>query len=645
MAAITIQNVMKQFGDRVVLDGVSIELQPGEIVGLVGPNGAGKTTLFRLIAGHMQPDFGTVTRARGLAVGYLPQIPEVDLERTLHDEVLSAFEDVLALEQKMLALSEQIAEHHDTQRGHELMAQYDKITAQFQTSGGYEYEQRVGEILGGLGFEPADYKLKMNVLSGGQKCRAALAKLLLRDTSYLLLDEPTNHLDIDAVRWLEKFLAGHHGGAAIISHDRYLLDRVASRIIEVDQARLKSYTGNYSTYAETRRVERLTQERQFDKDAAFLEKERDFIARHLAGQRSNEAKGRRTRLERRMAAGEFVTQRPGERATLKISFDTEVDPGRVVLRSDGLAKGFERRPLFSDLNLMLQATQRLGITGPNGTGKSTLLKVLLGEMPASAGSIERDPRAAVGYFSQDASELDSGSTVIGEIRAVRSGWSEQQVRTTLGAFLFSGEDVFKPIRVLSGGERARVRLLKLILAQPNVLVLDEPTNHLDIPSREALEEALDDFPGAILAVSHDRYFLDRIVDRLLVIRPEGHRHFLGNYTAYVESLEREQSAAATAREAAQEADKAKRSASQGSGAAKARPSGGKKQRSPLDRMTVEELEKRIAEREAKIDELNHRFADPQTYRDPELAGRLQAELTLVRAELDEAMEAWSRQVT
>ncbi|MBI5865700.1 MAG: ABC-F family ATP-binding cassette domain-containing protein [Planctomycetes bacterium] len=637
MGSIVLQNVTKQFGGQIVLDDATLELHTGETVGIVGPNGAGKTTLFRLIMGRFPPDLGTVTRSKGLAVGYLSQDPEVDLSATLHDEVLSAFRDVLDLETRMHAVAAEITEMHGTPEEAGLLEQYARLEAQFVAADGYSIETQLKEIVGGLGFSESDYKLPMSALSGGQKCRVALAKLLLQDSTYLLLDEPTNHLDIGAVRWLEKFLAGHHGGAAIISHDRYLLDRLAERIIEVDRGRVTSYPGNYSNYARTRELRRLTQDRQFEKDRDFIEKERDFIARNIAGQRSSEAKGRRTRLERRIAAGEFVLERTSDRKAVRLDFSADAPGPRTIFRAEGLAKGYQNKPLFADVSFEISAGQALGIIGPNGTGKSTLLKILMGRLPADAGIYEVDRKAVIGYFAQDALELDPTRTILEEIHTVRQDYSEQQARSILGRFLFSGDDVFKSVGKLSGGEQSRVRLIKLMLCNPNVLVLDEPTNHLDIPSREALESALDEYPGTIVAVSHDRYFLDRIVDRLLIIGSCAVTKFNGNYSMYVEQFERDSKAAVTneSRAAPQRADKP------APVQAKAKINKYAKG-TRFDRMSLEEVEAFIFEHEQRLAELTDRFSDPALARDRDALQRLNMEMNTLRGQLAEAEAAWNR---
>ncbi|HOO18178.1 MAG TPA: ABC-F family ATP-binding cassette domain-containing protein [Phycisphaerae bacterium] len=644
MGLIRVQNVTKQFGGQVVLNDVSVEFSTGHVVGLVGPNGAGKTTLFKLITGQLAPDLGTVTLSKGLEVGYLPQEPEVAEGQTLHDEVLSVFADVLALEQKLQGISEQMAAQPAGPALDELMQQYDRTTARFEAAGGYTYEQRLGEILGGLGFSQADYKLPMAALSGGQKCRAALAKLLLQESQFLLLDEPTNHLDIDAVRWLEKFLAGHHGGAVIVSHDRYLLDRLAERIVEVEGARLRSFPGNYTNYVQTKAVRQLTQDRQFVNDRAFIQKEREFIAKHMGKQRTAEAKGRLKRLERRLAAGEFTLERTSQREKIKIRFgeaDRQVTAGKDVLSVRGLSKAYGEKRLFTDLSLTVPAGSRLGITGPNGTGKTTLLKIVLGQVRADAGEFDLDVKASVGYYAQEATELDPNRTVVQEILTVRQEWLESHARSYAARFLFRGEDPFKRVSQLSGGEQSRVRLMKIILANPNVLILDEPTNHLDIASREVLEEALLEFPGTIIAVSHDRYFLDRICDHLLVMRSNEHALYGGNYSYYIRQVEAERESAAMAAGAEKRPKAAKGGKTPRGGGQDAAAAVEKPQRTRFHKLRLEELEQLIIDLETRLMELHERFGEPELYHDATGVSELREELDAVQAELAEAEQEWN----
>jgi ATP-binding cassette subfamily F protein 3 len=633
MASIRVQDVTCQFGGQVVLRNVTLDLHDGEIVGVVGPNGAGKSTLFKIIADMIPLELGTVTRSKGLEVGYLPQEPQLDSSRSLREESSAALAEVAALEERMHALAERIAAEHGTPNEAALLADYDRVTTRFHAAGGYDAAQRLREIISGLGFLDSDLDRPVGTLSGGQKCRVALARMLVEDRQFLLLDEPTNHLDLDAVRWLERFLAGHHGGAAIISHDRYLLDRVAQKIVEVDKQSITVYTGNYTIYAETKELRRLSGERQFEKDAAFLAKERDFIARHMAGQRSKEAQGRRARLERRLAAGEFILEKPKERRGLEFNFDGEREVGGPVLRAEGLAKTYGPRRLFTDLSLQVDAGVRMGITGPNGTGKTTLLKILLGQMEPDAGEVQLQPRMALGHYAQDSGALPPEQNPLGVMLAHRAGLTEARARGLLGRFGFRGDDVFKPFAKLSGGEQSRVRLLSLILDNPNVLVLDEPTNHLDISAREALEDALQEYPGAIIVVSHDRYFLDRVVDQLMVIRPESVRLYRGNYDFYIAEVEREAAEAATAEKA-----KAKR---EGTGRKDSRQAQSTRPTSRFDRLTIEEIEARIMSQEEEIGLLTERFAEPEVYRDPAAMAELQSKINDLKSELTLLDNAWN----
>ena len=632
MSVVTVHTVAKQYGTQVVLSEATFELHAGETVGLVGANGSGKTTLFRLITGELEPDLGTITCSRGLKIGYLPQEPRISPKKTLHEEVGSVFADLLELEEKVHAAADQMAGEQDPQRLAELMATYDRLNDRFVVAGGHTFEARLNEILGGLGFTEADHRLPMSVLSGGQKCRAALAKLLLRDRSLLLLDEPTNHLDIDAVRWLEKFLAGHHGGAVIVSHDRYLLDRLCDRILELERTRVSSYPGNYSNYAKAKHVRTLTQQRQFAQDTVFIKKEQAFIAKHLAGQRTKEAQGRRTRLARRLKAGEFVTENVAREKTTKLSFE-QADAGQgCLLRCDGLTKRYDDNVLFENLSFQVQAGQRLGITGPNGTGKTTLLKIVLGQVKAELGQVELDPKRSVGYYEQEsATTLDPNRTVLDEFKADYPDRKDEHIRSMLGAYLFSGEDVFKPLGALSGGEQSRVRLAKLIMQSPEMLILDEPTNHLDIASREALESALSDFGGAVIVVSHDRYFLDRIVDHLLVMRKEGCQLYPGHYSYYIDLVEQERTQQQQAKVGRQKKRKA--------AAQKARPPS-----TPYDHLDLDEIEERIMARETELTALNERFGDASVYQDLDALALLREKVDEVKQALEDLNTAWEAHV-
>ncbi|MCB9851241.1 MAG: ABC-F family ATP-binding cassette domain-containing protein [Phycisphaerales bacterium] len=635
MGSVSLHGVHHQFGGQVVLSDVSFEARSGETIGLVGPNGAGKSTLMRIVAGIITPDQGKISCTRGMRVGYLAQEPQLSPDRTLREEVATAFAHIDAWEQELHDVSDRIAQlppgpEHDAQ-----MRAYDRLHAQIEAAGGYRRNESIGEILSGLGFSIPDLDLPIRVLSGGQRCRAALAKLLLCDDDMLLLDEPTNHLDIDAVRWLERFLTSHRGGAVVVSHDRYLLDRIVQKIVEVDRCTLNNYPGNYSNYVAVKARSRLTQERQREKDAAYLRKERDFIAKHGAGQRSKEAKGRRTRLERRLADGEFVLEKPPAPPELQLAF-AKMDPlDSTALRARGLAKSYDNKRLFADLNLQVESGTCCAITGPNGTGKTTLLRILNNLLEADDGEVSVHARATVGYYAQEAAPPVDKHSVLEALIAAHPTLSEQQARNVLAPFGFRGDFVFKTLCQLSGGEHSRLRLLMLLLETPNMLLLDEPTNHLDVTARESLEAALEEYPGTIITVSHDRYFLDRLADQLLVIRPNGHTVHAGNYSSYVEAQEQ-------AREAAPRPTKPTRAPINEKPTAKepAKP----RATAAYDSHSLEEIETLVAEQEEHIASLNAQFASPEVYRNAEALTALRADLAEAQEKLTILESAWEERV-
>ncbi len=641
MGTITLDRVSKQFGTQVVLEEVSLQLHTGRVVGLVGRNGAGKTTLFRIIAGLLEPDLGSVAVSRGVTIGYLPQEPQLDPDRTLGEEVGTGLADITSIEERLAQLSEDIAERHDTKGHEELMRRYDRLHAEFVAAGGYNVKKRLGEVLGGLGFSQDELGIRVGLLSGGQRCRAALARLLLQQRHYLLLDEPTNHLDLDTIDWLERFLTSHRGGALVVSHDRYLLDRIAESIIELEDRRIRSFPGNYSSYVRISQTQALAQERQYLRDKAFIDKEQDFIARYHAAQRGREARGRRTRLQRRLEAGEFELERPRTRRTVGIDLGQPDKQSGTVIRGDGLNKAYDGKRLFAGLNVRVDAGERFGITGPNGTGKTTLLRILLGKIKPDDGQVEILRGSTIGYHAQQVEPLTATHNVVEEVLRLRPTWREAEARSLLAQFQFRGDDAFKRVKDLSGGEQSRLRLLRLLLDAPNVLVFDEPTNHLDIPSREALEDALRNFAGTVVVVSHDRYFLDRIVQRLLVIRPETHATYVGNYSDYV----RQTQEAATAREkpAADNVSPAEKQKAPPTTTPPQAPAAPSKRldTSRFDALSIERIEELLIEQEDRVASLQARFGDRDLYRDADALARLRDELAEAQQELAVIEKAWS----
>ena len=521
-------DVRKAYGGQEVLRGLSLQVNAGERVGLVGRNGAGKTTIFRLIAGDEVPDSGEVTRARNIRLGMLAQHVEFEPDATVHEVALSAFGELQRIEREMRALEHRMAEGADDLE--RVLDRYSELQHRFEREGGFEYAARAEAVLEGLGFGRETWSLETAKLSGGQKNRLGLARLLLSAPDVLLLDEPTNHLDTAAVEWLEEFLENYPSAYVIISHDRYLLDRVCERISEVEGGRATSYTGNYTRYIIEREARREARRRAYEQQQEFIARTEEFIRRNIAGQKTKQAKSRRKMLER-LERIEAVRE---ERASGDFSLREIARAGTQVLTLEDLSIGYDERALACGINLLLRRGESLGIIGPNGSGKTTFVKTLLGKLAPLAGEVRWGTNVRVGYYAQQLDDLDPRNEVIMELRRVApSTATAGELRSFLARFLFTGDDVYKRVGDLSGGERGRLALAKLIYSRANVLVLDEPTNHLDIPSREALEAALDEYPGTIIVISHDRYFLDRIVTQILAFDGQGQvEHFLGNYTEY-----------------------------------------------------------------------------------------------------------------
>ena len=640
MGIVLLQNVHLAYAGQVVLDELNWEIHRGEKVGLVGPNGSGKTTLFRLILRQLEPQIGTVTLGRGLQVAYLPQEPSLDSANSLLEEVTSTFENVRQLEERVRRAAELIAEHHDTDRLDDLMAEYDELCHRLEAAGGYHYETKVREVLGGLGFSTSDYDLPIPALSGGQRCRAALAKLLLQEADLLLLDEPTNHLDIEATQFLERFLAGYHGAAVVVSHDRYLLDRVVDKIADLDNRQVTVFPCGYSDYAESKRVRLMTAERQAASQEEWVHHQREYAERVKADKsRSRQARGRLRHLERMERQGEFVERPRQARRKMAIDFTPSRRGGDMVLRCDGVGKAYGEVVLFNDFHLEVYRGEKVGIIGPNGVGKTTLLKMAMRQIEPDCGVVRLFENLQVGYYDQEHADLELRGTVLEAMQLQRTAGEEAALRSFLARFLFFGKDVFKRVSDLSGGEQSRVILASLVYANPQVLVLDEPTNHLDIPGREALEEALMAYEGAILLVSHDRYFLDRVVNRLLVLPERGKYELIpGNWTTYEQRRSQQEAGARAAVEQAKAAARPSARPRRKRGNRAAVP--GAPAGSPYASWSLAKLEEAIIEQEERLARTEEQFADPNVYRDADRARALRAEVEALRATLTDLNTEW-----
>lgn len=505
MALINGTNLARSYGSDDIFDSVSVSIPHGARIALVGPNGSGKTSLLRILAKLDEPSAGSVTHAKGLRIGFLPQEAQLLLsgERHLWDEMLSAFEAAIVQEERLALLADALAVQPDDPA---LLTQYGEEQIRFEALGGYDYTTRIAQVLGGLGFEESDYQRPLSQLSGGQKTRALLARLLLEGPDLLILDEPTNHLDIRAIEWLEAWLKEFKGALLVVSHDRYFMDSVVSHIWELIFGRLEEYRGNYSRYLQQREERHAHLLAEYERQQEFIAKEEDYIRRNIAGQNTRQAQGRRKRLERFLHDEALV--RPREHHTMRLQLKTRGRSGDKVLMTKGLVIGYhdDRVPLFAVPDITLYRRECAALIGPNGAGKSTFLKTVLGHLQPLEGAAALGAGVEIGYFAQAHEGLNPQKTVLDEILAVKN-LPVSEARNYLATFLFSGDDVYKPVEALSGGERGRVALAKLALSGANLLLLDEPTNHLDIPSQEILEAVLADYDGTILLVSHDRYLI------------------------------------------------------------------------------------------------------------------------------------------
>ena len=514
----------KSYGGVDVLRGVSFQINPNEKVGLVGRNGAGKTTVFRMITGEEAPDSGDIVKMNGLKLGLLQQHVDFEPGETIHTAALSAFKEIHDIEAEMRALERRM----ETDHSDEVLERYAELQIAFEHADGFTYAARAEAILFGIGFGPDSWNQPAVTLSGGQKNRLGMVRLLLSGADVMLLDEPTNHLDVHAVEWLEGFLREFDRAYVVISHDRYFLDRTTDRIIEIENGRAVSYKGNYSKFVVERELRREQQQREYENQQALISKTQEFIRRNLEGQKTKQAKSRRNMLERLERVEAVASEKHGGNFGLK-----KVDrTGNNVLTIEDLAIGYGSNVLARNLNFSLLRGEVLGIIGGNGTGKTTLLKTILGQIRELEGGIHWGTKTNIGYYTQNLDDLELRTEVIQEIRRVAPLADNGELRGFLSRFLFFGDDVFKLVGDLSGGEKGRLSLAKLIYSRKNVLILDEPTNHLDIPAREALEAALDEYDGTIITVSHDRFFLDKIATQILAFEDDGVDIFHGNYSQY-----------------------------------------------------------------------------------------------------------------
>jgi ATP-binding cassette subfamily F protein 3 len=667
MSLITANSLTKSFGDFDLFSGISFTVAKGARMALVGPNGVGKTTLLRILIGEDEASSGTVATAKGVRIGYLPQEADFEMDGTLWESCESIFSHFQAKQTELHRLEALMA---DPAQAEEVMERYGKLQHDFEMHGGYTYPTRIRQVLTGLGFDEADYTLRLEHLSGGQRTRAFLARLLLSDPDLLLLDEPTNHLDIAAVEWLESYLAQWDGAAVIVSHDRYFLDRACNVILEMLPSGFELYHGNYSAYLHQRQERADRRQETFEREKEKLLKEVEYIKKNISGQNVSQAKGKLRRLTRVVQAIEQVgfetvlntnwSQLDVETTTspfsveeaerrvralrspvrtlpkLHLNLQTAKRSGDLVIRTYDLQVGYPDDPvrgvpgkmLFSAPDIELRRLGCAALIGPNGAGKTTFLKTILGQLEPLAGEVELGASLHIGYFAQAHEGLKADNTVMEEIDSVMPNWLPGQIRDYLGKYLFSGDDVFKKVEMLSGGEHGRLALAKLALQDTNLLLLDEPTNHLDIPSQEILQAVLDEYPGTILLVTHDRYLIDALGTQIWEVNPDESELTVFNGTYSQMKAEREKEAARLAAQAEEEnAKKSKRPS---------RSPDAKAERRRLAQ--VQELENQIAALERRLAELSFKLENPPS--DPAKVAKLGKEYESVQREMDEKLGEW-----
>ncbi|MGJ6718781.1 ATP-binding cassette domain-containing protein [Listeria monocytogenes] len=642
MILLQVQQISKFFGAEVILDNIKLEVKTGDRIALVGRNGAGKSTLLKIIAGKMSYDGGTISKPKSVEIGYLAQNTGLESSKTIWDEMLSVFDSLRKMEADLRKMELRLGEpelYNDPEKYQALMTDYDTLQHTFKESGGYTYEAEIRSVLNGLRFYPEDYEVEIASLSGGQKTRLALAKLLLAKQDILVLDEPTNHLDIETLAWLETYLQNYHGSLLIVSHDRYFLDKVVNQVYEISRTKIDYYKGNYSSFVNQKQAKLEQMWKEFDKQQKQIAKLEDFVARNIVrASTTKRAQSRRKQLEKMDVLG-----RPqGDEKAAHFGFQFEKQTGKDVLMVDQLSIGYAKdKRIASNLTFEMKRQDSLALVGPNGIGKSTLLKTLIRDIPALSGEFHFGAGVKIGYYDQEQAKLTSNKTVLMELWDDYPELNEVNVRTTLGNFLFSDDDVLKNVQSLSGGEKARLALAKLTLLEANVLILDEPTNHLDIESKEVLEAALIDFEGTILFVSHDRYFINRIASKIVELAPEKATIFLGDYDYYQEKLAEEKELARL------DAEDRRKKGEQVEATASVRKLNyqEEKEQQKLLRQRkrkLEEIEKSMEETDEKIAELELQLTNPEVFQDHEKALEITQELDAVKADGEKLMEEWEQ---
>ncbi|MBI6873880.1 ribosomal protection-like ABC-F family protein [Clostridium aciditolerans] len=633
MVVLSCKDINKGFGVDVILENVTFNINEGERVGLIGPNGAGKSTLFKIITNQIDYDNGELFIDKNKTLGYLSQHLSLDFSNTIYDELLTVFEDLINLENKLEKLELLMNEPYDSSKEeyhNKIIKDYTTSSELYQNRGGYTYKAEISRVLKGLGFTEQDYNKSIEVLSGGQKTRVALCKLLLIKPDILLLDEPTNHLDLDAIEWLEEYLNAYKGTIIIISHDRYFLDAITNKTFELIHGHVNCYNGNYTSYIDLKQKNYEVQLKAYTVQQADIKRQEEIIERYRSFNREKSVKAAESR-QKALDKIERIKAPDKEEKLGNVTFETQIKSGNDVLHVENLNKSFGDKTLFYDLNFDIKKGEKVALIGENGRGKTTLFKIIMDEISPDKGVSYLGKNVFIGYYEQEQANINPENTVIDEVWNDFPELTTTEIRNALAAFLFRGDDVFKSVSSLSGGEKCRINILKLMLSKSNFLLLDEPTNHLDIVSREALEDAIMGYDGTVLVISHDRYFLNKVIGKIYELNEDGVREYLGNYSYYIEKkknplrFQLEEESIGKTKTQIQNEKKKKREAEKAEKEKKLR---------------VKNIETEISNLEKYIVELQNQLCLEDVYSNPEKSENINKQLLDSQNDLDDLYEEW-----
>ncbi len=633
MIVLSCKNISKYFGIDIILKDITFNINEGEKIGLIGANGAGKSTLFKILTNQMEYDSGELFIDKSKELGYLSQNLSLDSNNTIYTELLSVFESLIDMEERLHNLEEKMKEPYDASKEeyhNKIIRDYTTLTEVYENRGGYTYKGEISRVLKGLGFTEADFDKSISILSGGQKTRVALCKLLLRKPEILLLDEPTNHLDLDAIEWLENYLKDVKGTIIVISHDRFFLDAITNKTIELIGGTAHCYNGNYTAFVDLKEKNKEVMQKAYELQQAEIKRQEEIIAKYKSFNREKSVRAAESR-QKALDKIERIEAPIKDSKASKIRFETQIKSGNDVLYVENLSKSFGEKLLFEGLNMDIKREEKIALIGENGRGKTTLFRIIMDKIPSDNGVKVLGKNVFVGYYDQEQSNLDHNKTILDEVWDDFPHMTTTEIRSALAAFIFTGDDVFKQISKLSGGEKCRINLLKLMLSKSNFLLLDEPTNHLDIISREALEDAILNYDGTIILISHDRYFLNKIINKIFELNEDGVKEYLGNYSYYVEKKKNP-----LRFEYIEE----------GSGITKTQIKLDKKKKREAEKVEKEKanliktIENKIAATEEFLEDLQGQLCLEEVYSNPEKSIEINKEIQRVEEELQNLYDQW-----